>query len=499
MANNKCTLGLPIEIIHLVLAYAVLPERPEEETLVSHIRRFRQLQLVNRIFNTMVQQLVGVHVHAYRPPVLGSIRADHGPWHVRPFESAFKHQQYWEHHVGSSTSTPLRYQYKALSLARVPHIRTLSLDLRIAEVVVPGAGHNASATNPALFAITGLLTGIWATSKYLEELNIRIPAAQGPVNLVQRIVADTVGLTRVHVEVDSTTQLGRGRMPRVDLQNFVSDKVTPSRLRTFIFRAPTCNVYFTAPPHHHVLFFNRMRHVTEFGLSSCSFSAHLPSWIWLLSLLRSTPDIELCEFSVHAFDAHFGRSSFPNPGAASVPRLREMVLQLPDVDSHLLRSLRAPRLWALRVQSTVEVDLWPPCDANHFPGLFIVHIQCPGPSFARLSALGIPFHRYISNEAPTHSEDYYHEQEFYAYIKPYNRPRPRGTAIPYSNVVQVLTRRKLQEVQTSSRPHGTLTRAHTPSPQSTSYDRRDHSDTESSVGISVSKRIRLSTLASCPR
>ncbi|KAE8179619.1 hypothetical protein CF336_g9575, partial [Tilletia laevis] len=77
----------------------------------------------------------------------------------------------------------------------------------------------------------------------------------------------------------------------------------------------------------------------------------------------------------------------------------------------------------LRIKTKVPLHEWLSCDDNHFPSLFIAHVQCKGPSAPRLTKLGVDPYFFDQNLNNFHNWTNDHVLPFLAYIKPYSRRR----------------------------------------------------------------------------
>ncbi|KAE8217137.1 hypothetical protein CF319_g8707 [Tilletia indica] len=434
-----------------------------------------------------MEQIIGVHVHDFRPTTKSSIRADKGPWNVGPLASPIHHQRYWRYHFGEGPQTIQHVRFlDTVSISRLPRLRTISLDLR------PFSGECLAPSESSLHAhpanTTRLLMRLWAHCATIEELNVRMPADQELICLLERIIAMNTALRIVHIDVDSTVAPEQKRIPSMRLDNCITPTNTYVSLQKFIVRAPTCNFSFLAGPDTQSSFFRRLRGVKHLALVCCGFSATKPSVVWMHQLLHTTPHIELCEISTYVRDNHFPYYSITMEETINLPHLKELILEMPALDSYFFRRIQAPLLYAMRVASNLDSDQWPLCQPNQFPSLRCVHILCCGTSFRRLRTLGIPTHTYVHTRSQLHNSHIVHEEPFFVYLKNPRRATPL-TPIRFTNLF--LT----PQPTTIALTHGARRiRATSAAPPLTSphFDVMSDSEPESTMGLSLAKRIRLS-------
>ncbi|KAE8237136.1 hypothetical protein A4X06_0g9326 [Tilletia controversa] len=195
-------------------------------------------------------------------------------------------------------------------------------------------------------------------------------------------------------------------------------------IKRLVIRAPGCLVEcFIGGRDLRVNLLDHLYRTSEFVLVCSGFNAVTPTFDWLNCLLQKMSrvqhlDIAICE---------------PDPRAVNIPqvdlpyvhlrKLEKLSLQLPEVEGRFLRCIRAVSLYKLRIKSNIPLSDWLPCDDNHFPSLFIAHIQCKGPSAPRLSTLGVEERFFEQNLNKFHNWANVHSLPFLAYIKPYSRRR----------------------------------------------------------------------------
>ncbi|CAD6884482.1 unnamed protein product [Tilletia laevis] len=205
----------------------------------------------------------------------------------------------------------------------------------------------------------------------------------------------------------------------MNLDNLTHPDESYSSLKRFIIRAPSVHVVVDKDGP----LTKRLRKVEEFGIAVARLSTPVKNWQWALKLMGSTPKLKACEFAVSALKDDASEDLSPIK-IAKLPDLTDLLLELNEVDSVMLRMLDAPSLINLRVHSIVNIDHWHPCPLGHFPSLFAVTMWLPGQSAARLDALGIPRSKYYHNLNDTHNYSIFHEDSFTAYIKPYVKSSP---------------------------------------------------------------------------
>ncbi|KAK0517847.1 hypothetical protein OC834_007953, partial [Tilletia horrida] len=203
-----------------------------------------------------------------------------------------------------------------------------------------------------------------------------------------------------------------------------SHNFTYASFTRFVLRAPSCDVHFSPALSDKDFLHNRMREVTELAIQAHAVVSCWPTWTFAYAILHCTPLVQMCDIGVLVPDEGHYLMDAVILSDISLPNLHELSLQIPDVDTHLLRALKAPALYILRLRCEEDIDYWPTCDLDHFPALFVVRIMCPGPSASRLEALGLRPESYRHNLSDLHNDLRHHTQEMVAYIKPYDRAKP---------------------------------------------------------------------------
>ncbi|KAK0527376.1 hypothetical protein OC834_004439 [Tilletia horrida] len=424
---------LPGELILQVLKEVIPASSDKPTTLRNYVQETGQYRSINRRFNVGTQLLAGIHFHAFPGPDLNVLRIWPGPWHPSLTKPTRDHRRYW-----NSFRHPEDYRHSIqavhdLHVQRLPVLRSLSLDLvprrqttsvRIPDIVEPFV-------LPA--AVITLLDRIRTSSHSIEQVHIRIPAEQQCIDALQTIVATNVNLNSVCIEVDSircATTFGRPR-PRFRLDHFTFPHLRYSTLQRFVLRAPNCDVSFTLSPDQQLPFLRRLHEVVEFGLICNHFSTTLPNWHWIYTLFQHTIQLQACDISFQQNDDHNSFKPEVEIRPFALPHLSELCLDLPEIDSFLLCKMTAPKLYVLRLRSDVHIHLWPDCAVNHFPDLFLIQIHCPGPSAVRLDTIGVMHEFFSHNLVGPHNYLHTHNEDFIAYIKPYERVRDRWRPPPY--------------------------------------------------------------------
>ncbi|KAK0521853.1 hypothetical protein OC834_006503 [Tilletia horrida] len=424
---------LPGELILQVLKEVIPASSDQPTTLRKYVQDTGQYRFINRRFNVGTQLLAGIHFHAFPGPDLNVLQIWPDPWHPSQTKPTREHRRYW-----NSFRHPEDYRHSiqavhALHVERLPVLRSVSLDLvprrqktsaRIPDIMEPFV-------LPA--AVITLLDRIRTSSHSIEQVHIRIPAEQRCIDAVQTIVATNVNLNTVCIEVDSircATTFGRPR-PRFRLDHFTFAHLRYSTLQRFVLRAPTCDVRFILSPHEQLPFLRRLHEVVHFGLICNHFSTTLPNWYWVYTLFQHTTQLQACDISFLQNDDHASFKPDFEVRPFALPHLYQLCLDLPEIDSFLLCKMTAPKLYVLRLRSDVHIHLWPDCDINHFPDLFLVQMHCPGPSAVRLDTIGVMHQFFSHNLVGPHNYLHTHNEDFIAYIKPYERVRDRWHPLPY--------------------------------------------------------------------
>ncbi|KAE8209215.1 hypothetical protein CF327_g6776 [Tilletia walkeri] len=269
-----------------------------------------------------------------------------------------------------------------------------------------------------------ILTRIATSSFGIEELNLRVSPQQDLLDIVSDIVNRNKRLRIVRIDVNSTVVSNRNISPTIRLDRMFGCYKARVPLERFILRAPGCNIKtFATSKQQQANFFKHLRCVQEFVMACHVFNALLPTMIWTYHLLRHMPKLEFGDVAVYAPDSHTTSMSDVDLPLLHMHSLEKLSIQIPEVDTHFLRSINALCLFKLRIKSSVPVELWPACVDNHFPNLFIANVMCPGPSAPRIRALGVPERSFYQNLGNMHNHVRPHNQPFLAYIKPYGRRR----------------------------------------------------------------------------
>ncbi|KAE8251864.1 hypothetical protein A4X13_0g3816 [Tilletia indica] len=405
------------------------------DSLLAYLTRMHPLLLVNRLISRVTTEVAGFHYHASVPDWRPPVRADRGPWHPPASASFSLHEQYWRYHHRTSGPAPSDFTFlrSTLSYRRLPTLRSLSLDFwTVAQAPAFSVSAEAHLERSFLHEVGCLLKTISATSCRIEDLSLRIPSDQGILDAVVGLVAKQYNLHKVDIDVQSLGQTTNATLSRLDLSALALSDVQYQPFQVFTLRGPDIDLHCRELPHNHPGLLSRFQATKELVLACNSFVSSTPSWIWLHSFLKCSPNIVLLEMSVDNDDnGDFDKTQYDGEDL-QLPLLRQLIIQIPAVDSYLLRLLHAPSLYALRVRSHVDIALWPDCDENQFPSIFFSNVRCPGLSYERLYVLGIPTQRYQHNWNHLLSASNDSDYESIAYIKPYDAYRPRGNTTSYA-------------------------------------------------------------------
>ncbi|KAK0523622.1 hypothetical protein OC834_005832 [Tilletia horrida] len=425
---------LPGELLLRIVGFAVLPDNPSREDLVKYVRRSRPLQLVNKQFKAAVDRVVGLHFHAFRPALPYALKVYAGPWHPAVLASVQVHRCYWQWHQGHHTriGPDLKFAQKALTLARLPYLRTISLDLRAQEPFTQSSLRLWKTKHaPRWVHASAILTHLLVSATSIEDLVIRLSPQQELLDFVVELISKNKSLVRIQIDVDSAVVNGRNLRPTIHLDRVTSPAVPYAAVKRFIVRAPSCDIRFFHMVDAHPPFYKRLAAAEEISISCCNFSTNIPNPLWIATLLRATPAAHVFEICIERPDdfdvSGFGADDRP----IHLPQLYELGVQVPDVDTSLLRLLRAPELYAFRFHTSVPVTQWARLLPDHFPALFIAQLSANGPSADRLRNLGVPMHKCAQNLQGHHNFTTSHCRVLNAFIKPYDRPRPRAV-VPFS-------------------------------------------------------------------
>ncbi|KAK0519734.1 hypothetical protein OC842_007345 [Tilletia horrida] len=428
-ANPFRLMALPGELLLHVLRFALIPEKRHQEDIKRFIRRGANLKLVCHKFDTAISTILHQHMHAFR--LDEGLSAAAFPWHISgKFGRLFAQeiQGYWTSIHGSSWPRlpDLHAASKAVGFTKTPTIRTLSLDLR-RQPTSFAHGEVAAPGGPVLgrTITTSILTRLLMAGPNLQELNLRISPDRDTVRIVEHLVCSTPGLRSLHLEVDCSGDAPPGRTV-IKLQNMVEEGVTYSSLEHFVLRCPGARVECVNHPSGGPKFLDRLPYLKHFGLCATALDVDAEPLEWLAGILHHTPELRALQFAVDLLTIGSVSSDDECYGLIRLPHLTDLVIEETYADTSFLRSLDAPHLWAVRLRSRVKVETWPICRPNQFPALSMVNIWCPGVSAQRLTALGVPRWRfdYDPNLDGYHNDKHYHQQEFPAVIRPFNRPRP---------------------------------------------------------------------------
>ncbi|KAE8231701.1 hypothetical protein CF326_g3279 [Tilletia indica] len=371
--------------------------------------------------------VIGLHLHTFTYPRHHGVHTDIAPWHISTHDGLVRHRDYWSFYQGrDATRIPVFGDIiNTLTVPRIPTLRCISLDVRALEPISKSSLRLWKTLHaPRWVQTSTILTRIASSTCGLEELNIRVSPQQDLLNIVQEIVDRNKRLRIVRIDVDSTIVSNRNIRPTIRLDKMFGCYKTRVPLQRLIIRAPGCNIKtWATSKEQQAQFFVHLRHMKEVVLACHLFNALLPTVIWVYHLLRHMPALELGDIAIHAADSHKVSMSDVDLQLLHMHALDKLSLQIPEVDTHLLRSINALGLYKLRIKSSVPVADWPTCVDSHFPNLFIAHIMCPGPSALRIQALGVPERWFYQNLGGMHNHTRPHSQPFLAYIKPYSRRR----------------------------------------------------------------------------
>ncbi|KAE8228966.1 hypothetical protein CF326_g6079 [Tilletia indica] len=415
---------LPGEVVLHIVRFMVEEMPTQTHQLKSYVRRTIPLQQINRRWKLATDWAIGLRLHTYISPSNTGTHDERSPWHVSIHDPVCDHRDYWEFYQGSdSLRKPAIYNIlNTLTYGRLPTLRCISLDLRPYEPIsVSSLRRWKTVHAPRLIHTASILTRMLSATRGLEELNLRISPQQELVDMVEELVAKNTRLRRLTIEVDSAVVAGRNIRPIIRLDHMFPKLVSREPLERLVIRAPSCNITFRIPFQDQVPFFPHLRTVAEFGMVCSSFKTSTTNQWWIYRLLTHLPNVKSCEIAIDAADSRattLENITFP---PVLLRYLEKLSIQFAEVDTRLLRSLVAVRLFKLRLGTRVPVSKWPICDEDHFPNLFVAHVCCPGPSGLRLLALGIQPCHFRHNLTELHNHTRSHQAPFLAYIKPYTR------------------------------------------------------------------------------
>ncbi|KAK0519570.1 hypothetical protein OC842_007407 [Tilletia horrida] len=409
---------LPGEVCYLIAQLALPPQNPGAETYKSYCQRETQVKLISKKFNLAAKMISAQHVHMFSTHRDTVIRARFMGWLPGLEAAPGAHQEYWLKALNCSWATlqNLKDVIKTLPLNDFDKMRTASIDLRIPEVLYEHGGKIFDAAEgPNWIYASKIMTKMLTSCRSLESLHIRIPPQQEFINMVQDLVARNGTLRRLVVEVDSAHQQDAVFRPAIHLANFCRPGMSYKPFERFVIRAPSASLIIN----NDVDMCFRLLNVQEFGIAVHSLTTTCPNWQWVIKFLHATPSLRRCEISVFRQDLAHGPPYDLTSTPVSLPHLTDFILQMRSGVHLVLRSMQAPLLMYLRIDTDVDIDDWVFCPLGHFPSIFAVNIRCPGQSAARLDALGIPRSKYYHNLDDRHNYSVYHRLEFLAYIKPY--------------------------------------------------------------------------------
>ncbi|CAD6933164.1 unnamed protein product [Tilletia laevis] len=271
---------------------------------------------------------------------------------------------------------------------------------------------------------TTVLARMSVASYVIEQLHVRLTAQQDHIDLVEEIIANNTNLHVIHIEVDSAVVNGRLIQPTIHLHKMFPHSRPRANIERLVIRAPGCIVDCSIVDRNlRANLFDHLRRTSEFVLVCSSFNAVTPTFEWLNCLLQKMSRVQLLDIAIDEADPQVSDISQANLPHAHLRKLERLSLQLPEVDTRFLRCIRAVSLYKLRIKRKVPLHEWPSCDDNHFPSLFIAHIQCKGPSAPRLTKRGVDPYFFDQNLNNYHNWTNDHVLPFLAYIKPYSRRR----------------------------------------------------------------------------
>ncbi|CAD6954335.1 unnamed protein product [Tilletia caries] len=398
-----------------------------EHSLKLFIRSTIGHQLLNWKVKLAIDAVIGFHFHAFPRPIHHGVHDFRAPFHPSVHDPVNDHRLYWDFFQGTEASRiPNLYELQqSLTRARLPLLHSVSIDLRAHEPITRSSLRLWKTMHaPRWVLSTTVLARMSVASYGIHELHIRLTAQQDHIDLVEEIVANNVHLQVIHIEVDSAIVNGRHIRPTIRLHKMFPHSRPHADIKRLVIRAPGCLVEcFIGGRDLRVNLLDHLYRTSEFVLVCSGFNAVTPTFDWLNCLLQKMSrvqhlDIAICE---------------PDPRAVNIPqvdlpyvhlrKLEKLSLQLPEVEGRFLRCIRAVSLYKLRIKSNIPLSDWLPCDDNHFPSLFIAHIQCKGPSAPRLSTLGVEERFFEQNLNKFHNWANVHSLPFLAYIKPYTRRR----------------------------------------------------------------------------
>ncbi|KAE8231447.1 hypothetical protein CF326_g3536 [Tilletia indica] len=414
---------LPGEVVLCILRNFIEAHPRDNQSLKALVGSTIPWQKLSWNFKLAIDAIIGMHFHTFSYPKHHGAHDDSAPWHVSTRDGLVLHRNYWNFYQGSKTYIIPVFGdvIKSLTRSRLPTLRCLSLDVRALEPISKSSLRLWKTLHAPRWVQTTLILARLATCRGIEELNIRVSPQQDLLNIIHDIVDRNKNLRIVRIDVDSTVVSNRNIRPTIRLDEMFACHLPRAPLERLVIRAPSCNIKtFASSRDQQSRLFQHLRQTKEFVLVCAVFNALLPTIIWIYHALRHMPNLELGDVAVHTPDSHKMSMKGVELALIHLHALDKLSLQIPEVDTHLLRSINALSMYKLRIKSAVPISDWPACVDNHFPNLFVANIFCPGPSALRLRALGIPHRCSYQNFGDMHNETRQHSQPFLAYIKPYS-------------------------------------------------------------------------------
>ncbi|KAK0538338.1 hypothetical protein OC834_000486 [Tilletia horrida] len=381
----------------------------------AYTERGLVLKLVSRKFAQATTQHFRQHLHAFGPP--HPVTAIHQPWHP-PSYSAQLRAHFWGQLYGPkqwNRYPNLALAQHSLTLTSIPSLRTLSLDIRRKTGHYELRGNGVRASNGPI--ISNILTRLIESAHNLEELNLRISPDQETIDAVERLLCVAPALRGVVIEVDC---LGDILLTDVTfrLANITKDPNFYRSLEHFVLRCPGVTVDCEHTQTSESKFACRLLDVKQFAISARRLKGNASDWQWLWALLQRTRVLQACQLSIDLGCLHWVPSTISEDEVAplALHHLTDLILEMPGIDTHLLRKLDAPQLSNLCFRTNVEDRFWPLCKFNQFPSLSRVTVWTNGPSAARLSRLGVPFCKFWRNLDAFHNYEHCHSFSFSATI-----------------------------------------------------------------------------------
>ncbi|KAE8229125.1 hypothetical protein CF326_g5913 [Tilletia indica] len=411
----------------MILQHFIEARRRSDKTLKTLLISTLPLSRLSWKLKLATDVILGLHFHAFSQPRHLGTHENRAPWHVDTLSAIALHREYWNYYQGEERqrAPAIRDVFNSLIPSRLPTLRCVSLDLRPQEPMTASSLREWKTKHlPPWIYTSVILERIALGSRGIEELSVRLTPQQDLIDFVVRIVANNPKLRVLRIEVDSAVVSGRNIRPYIKLHSMFPRHAPPLSLERFVLRAPSCDVVTYDGTYPDLpAFYQHLRATKEFVLVCSVFQAIKPTVPWIHFLLSHMPNVVHFDFAVHAPDSRhrpMGNTTLP---MVHLHALERMSIQMPEVDTHLLRRLNALSLYKLRIKSSVPISDWPVCEDNHFPNLFIANMMCPGPSATRIRAVGVPDRWFYQNLGDTHNWTDAHSLPFLAYIKPYSRRR----------------------------------------------------------------------------